>query len=122
MTEPNDENLKRAFEALARDDARRAPAFENMACARPPRVAWLRVTAPVATLVAAAAALAVWVTSSGSSPPTGPRHVPAAVAPTLAPAPLDPAPLDFLLDVPGSSALATASQFDENPIPAKAPR
>ena len=119
MTEPNDDKLKRAFEALARDDARRAPAFEKFARSRPPRVEWLRVAAPVGTLVAAAAGVVMWVASAKSTPQAGPAHPPpvASIAPTL-----DPAPLDFLLDVPGSSALATASQFDENPIPAKAPR
>lgn len=126
MTLPtDDEKLKQAFGALKREDARDAPSFESIA-KRPKRrrSPWV-VVVPLASVGAAAAAMLLVWSSTTSMAPQAAAPGPASrsdlgraggggaresdgVAVTLS----DPAPLDFLLDLPGSSALAATTSFD----------
>jgi hypothetical protein len=112
----DDERLGRAFEALRREDTRRAPAFGAMwAKKAPPRSAspW-RVLIPVASALTAAAALLLWcragtqspaaTAAASAPPPSGASSLPAFAA-------SDQAPLDFLLHLPGEAALARVPQF-----------
>ena len=134
----DEEKLKRAFEALKREDAKKAPSFRALVEKGPlkKRSPWV-VLVPLTTVAAAAAVFVVWcnTTQMSSAPaPTaaGPRYAtdePPAAAPHAAGGKTakadavaaaladgtprsDPAPLDFLLDLPGSSALAATSSFD----------
>jgi hypothetical protein len=100
----NDDELRERFRVLRRHDARRAPAFAPMWRRAPARSPWT-VVAPVVSLAAVAAVLLVWC---------GTQHLKMGKAPSLAavsPADLDPAPLDFLLDTPGSAALSGTPDF-----------
>lgn len=108
----NDDELRARFAELRREDARRAPDFGAMRAAPRPVRSPLRWALPV---VAVAAAAAIVVVRCGASELTA--SAPAS-APAAASAPeLDPAPLDFLLETPGSDALArTPDLFDSTTI------
>ncbi|MBX3205358.1 MAG: hypothetical protein KF764_09830 [Labilithrix sp.] len=140
MTTPDDDReLRQRFQELARYDRARAPDFEKMWAARPSRARspW-RLVVPAASL-AAAAVLVLWCGTTsllGESSPEASAPAAAAAAPAAAPAPeplagevaasaetspraigaYDPAPLDFLLAVPGSARALSASGFDSNPL------
>lgn len=136
MTTPDeDRDLRARFAELARRDRGRAPDFQEMwAARRAARSPW-RVLVPAASL-AAAALFVVWCGPTsffGTSAPEAASPVavsappetaaaaaapPAAeTAPGAAPAGFDPAPLDFLLDVPGSAPRALgAAALDSNPL------
>lgn len=123
----DDEKLKRAFGALKREDARKAPTFEAIG-QRPKRrrSPWI-VVVPIASAGAAAAAamLVVWsnysmapqaaAPSAASEAELGASAGGARESDGVAVIP-DPAPLDFLLDLPGSSALAATTSFDAKVI------
>lgn len=136
MSDDDDDKLRRAFASLRERDARRAPPFDALAKKGPPRRAtspWA-IAAAAAPALAAAAVLVMWCGTArmSANAPTA-AAPPAAQAPAAAaehaddapvaaaraaadakPAPApDPAPLDFLLDLPGSSALAAASDLGE---------
>jgi hypothetical protein len=122
----DDERLKRGFTKLREADARRAPAFEALVRAGKPRrrSPWA-VVVPITSAVAAAAVLVLWCSTqqlaSESAPvAAAPAHAPAAASAAAqivdqkaAPAPPDSAPLDFLLEMPGTSALAAMPTFDD---------
>ncbi|MBX3258597.1 MAG: hypothetical protein KF782_02690 [Labilithrix sp.] len=134
MTTPDeDRDLRARFAELARRDRGRAPDFQEMwAARRAARSPW-RVLVPAASL-AAAALFVVWcgptsffgiVEARGrvarrrvsASAGDGGRPPAAETAPGAAPAGFDPAPLDFLLDVPGSAPRALgAAALDSNPL------
>ena len=131
MTAPDEEReLRQRFMELKRHDQRHAPDFETMWTGRrPARSPWRRIV-PAASL-AAAAMLMMWC---GAKTVLTGASSPQAVAPAAAPAPVlgggpetapvaggsaafDPAPLDFLLDVPGSAPRsARALGLDSNPL------
>lgn len=133
MSDREDEELRRRFGELRARDARKAPPFETLARAGKPkrtRSPWA-VVAAVTPLAAAAAVLVLWCSTqkmsanapSAAAPPPPPiaagesaASTPAAVAvadgKSVTPPAHDPAPLDFLLDLPGSSALAAASDLE----------
>ncbi|MDB4942352.1 MAG: hypothetical protein JWP97_1886 [Labilithrix sp.] len=97
----DDEKLRRAFGALRREDARRAPSLEEIRRPRRRRTSRWAVGLPVASL-AAAAALALWLQPAATST----RRVASAAPPAAGTAVAvagheEAAPLDFLLDVPG---------------------
>ncbi len=111
----DDERLREGFAKLRADDARRAPPFDAMWSARRRRSPWV-VLVPVTSVAAAAAVLLVWCTFA----PSAPKSEPVAVAP--APLPVvadDPAPLDFLLDLPMGASLAKVPDFDKTLLQAK---
>jgi hypothetical protein len=108
----DDERLKRMFDALRADDARRAPSFDEIR-RRPKRRSPWAVVVPIASAAAAAAVFVVWcnarheaapaATAAAGASPAASMAVAAAapVSSDLARARVDDAPLDFLLDVPG---------------------
>jgi len=131
MTAPDEEHeLRQRFLELKRHDQRRAPDFDKMRTARRPARSPWRSIVPAASL-AAAAMLMMWC---GAKTALTGASSPEAVAPAAAPAPVlgtaseaapvagetgafDPAPLDFLLDVPGSAPRsARALGLDSNPL------
>ena len=130
-TESLDETRLRArFQELRKSDQRGVPEFRSMwGAPRPARSPW-RVLAPAASL-AAAAMVVLWCGSQTAlesasapqavEPPAQPPAGGAApAAPGAAPAggdvAFDLAPLDFLLDVPGSAPRAVRTSFDTNPL------
>ncbi|MBX3213394.1 MAG: hypothetical protein KF850_15260 [Labilithrix sp.] len=141
MTTPDDDRELRArFAELARRDRGRAPDFEAMWRARRPARSPWRLLVPAASL-AAAAMFALWcgplgllgtsspesaapVAVAASSASPAPHPASGAGAPPAAEMPsagaaraFDPAPLDFLLDVPGSAPRALgAAGLDSNPL------
>ncbi|MBX3197692.1 MAG: hypothetical protein KF894_06080 [Labilithrix sp.] len=141
MTTPDDDRELRArFAELARRDRGRAPDFAAMwTSRRPVRSPW-RLLVPAASL-AAAAVFALWcgplgllgASSPESSAPVAVGASPAAPVAVAShpasgagapPSPaagvvshFGPAPLDFLLDVPGSAPRALgAAGLDSNPL------
>lgn len=116
----DDERLEEGFAKLRADDAARAPGFERM-WRRPapkPRSPWA-VVVPLGSAAAAAAAILVYCGTQrlaersepaavAVAPPPPPASAVAvdAVQASAAPSFDDPAPLDFLLDVPGHASLA----------------
>jgi hypothetical protein len=115
MTE--DDRLKEGFAKLRELDARRMPAFEALADAPPRRrTRWL-IALPIASVTAAAAAFVVWVSAPHSEMSAAKIAMPLAVVPAPA---LDPAPLDFLLELPSSTSLARVPNFDRSLV--KGPR
>ncbi len=118
---PEEERLRSRFQELRKDDQRSTPGFEKMWTGRRPvRSPW-RVFVPAASL-AAAAMFVLWcgaatMLESKSIPqaaaPAVPAQAPAIVAGEVA---FDPAPLDFLLDVPGSAPRSVRTSFDSNPL------
>ncbi len=119
---PEERKLRTRFQELAAHDRRNAPDFAKMWTAPRPIRSPRRIVASATTLAAAAMVL-VWcgahsmVSPSESAPAAAPA---AAAAPVLGDrgdeAALDPAPLDFLLDVPGSAPRSARISFDSNPI------
>lgn len=112
-----DDRLREGFAKLRSEDARRVPAFEGMWKPRRERSPWA-VALPLASAAAAAAVLLVWcgvheATRSRTELSAAP---PAAAAPAP---PDDPAPLDFLLDMPLSATLAQAPNFGTINLPGK---
>jgi hypothetical protein len=117
----DDDPLKHAFEALRREDARRAPSFEAVTKKRVRRASPWMVALPAASALAAAAVLVVWCGTSTMNAPPPPPTVAVASSPSAplgglgalggesAPAPAAAKPLDFLLHVPG---LRGAPDFD----------
>lgn len=106
----DDERLKKAFDKLREDDARRAPSFEDVRHRRPRRRSPWAVVVPLASAAAAAAVFVVWCNTAHDASTAATASAPAAsvaAAPVDPPAggetgaPVDEAPLDFLLDVPG---------------------
>jgi hypothetical protein len=148
--EGEDARLRAAFDALRRDDALRAPGFDEIR-ARPPRPARpspLRVVAAAAPVVLLAAAVLLWIrqgqdaasTASAPAPAEAPalggqagERAPAgggaggrAPASRAVTARVDLAPLDFLLDTPGGSLLSSLPGSDAPrgsvlPSPPRAP-
>jgi hypothetical protein len=106
----NDDDLREAFRSLKRRDASRAPPFDAMWRREPRRSPW-RVVVPIVSLAAAAAAVLVVWCGSREMGSTAPLVSHASSQPAI-PADLDPAPLDFLLDTRGVSALAGMPDFD----------
>ena len=113
----DDERMKKTFDKLREDDARRAPSFEALRRRAPrTRTAWA-VVVPLASAMAAAAVFVVWCNVAREAAPASVAVAPpamlapqAALAGEVAAAPrVDEAPLDFLLDVPG---LRGAPNFD----------
>ncbi len=100
----DDERLKQTFDKLREDDARRAPSFESVRKKRVRRASPWAVVVPIGSALAAAAVLVMWCSQPQSAPtPTasGPLAKTTAQGGELAPAaPIDEAPLAFLLDVP----------------------
>lgn len=122
--DPGDERLRARFAELRDRDERRAPDFHRMWTApRAIRSPW-RLVVPATTL-AAAAVLVLWC---GARTMTLESSAPQAAAPAAAPPPaaapalaagetsFDPAPLDFLLDVPGTAPRSVRATFDSNPL------
>lgn len=115
----NDEQLKEGFAKLRRHDARRAPSFEEVRQRRVRARSAIVIALPIATTFAAAAAVVLWLNverdeaASTSAASPAPAAAPAVVAAVSAP-PSDPAPLDFLLTLPGRSLLASAPSFDQS--------
>jgi hypothetical protein len=121
----DDDRLNEGFAKLRRHDARRAPTFDAIrsAPARARARSWVVALPVAATGLAAAAVVALWLRAQPDASPSvaAPAEpVPAAaagpapaVAAAIAPS-LDPAPLDFLLSVPGQVSLATAPDFDRS--------
>jgi hypothetical protein len=114
MTEPDDEKLRRGFAKLRERDARHAPAFDDLVRAGRPRRAprWGAIVAIGAPAIGAAAVLLLWCgtmesrqTATASAPAPAASAAVAATAMLDAPVagPPDPAPLDFLLELPASS-------------------
>lgn len=132
MTDRDDEPLKRAFGTLRADDERRAPPFEKLARAgKPRRRSTWAVVVPLTSAVAAAAVFVVWCNTqhlandgaplaAAPAAPAAPAATTAGNAPAPAATPVralsDPAPLDFLLHMPGTSALAAMPTFDDGLI------
>lgn len=113
----DDDRLKEGFAKLRADDARRAPPFEAMWSARPRRRSPWIVAAPMVSMAAAAAVILVWcrVAQYEAAPSAA-----VAVAPAAPPAIADdPAPLDFLLDVPMGASLAKVPDFDKTLLQGK---
>lgn len=106
--DPGDEPLARELANLREADGAKVPPFEGMWRPRPKRLSPWWLAAPVAAVpvLAAAAAMILWV----SSPQKEPRPASAGPAAVLV---LDPEPLDFLLDSP---SLGSSPDFDTNPI------
>lgn len=97
------------FAKLRDADAQKVPPFEAMWRPRAKRLSpwWIALPATAVPVLAAAAAVLVWIASPHREPS------PAAAAPTTVQAMvLDPEPLDFLLDSP---SLGSAPDFDSNP-------
>jgi hypothetical protein len=109
MTE--DDRLKEGFAKLREHDARRAPTFEALADAPPRRRSRWVIALPIASVTAAAAAFVVWISASMSEMPAPPAAAQVVAAPATA---LDPAPLDFLLELPTSTSLARVPNFDRS--------
>lgn len=121
-----DEPVREAILANANLDARRAPAFDAMWAAAQQRAKRRRSLAPivaVASGLAVAAALAIVVAGRPDPAPPSSRSDRgpsvstratggAAGAPALAATTPAPSPLDFLLDVPTSAALASPVSKD----------
>ena len=111
-----DNDLKRSFAELKKLDRRLSPEFESMwAKPRPVRSPW-RAALPIAS-VAAAAMLVLWCGIETTFLEATPMAA-APSAPTVdEPMSMDPAPLDFLLDISGSTShAAKARSFDSNPL------
>jgi len=110
MTE---DDLRRGFAKLRELDARRAPTFEALADAPTRRRSRWVIALPIASVTAAAAAFVVWISASKSdtSAPVSAAVAPVAAAPATA---LDPAPLDFLLELPTSASLGGVPNFDRS--------
>jgi hypothetical protein len=117
-----DEELRRRFAELKKRDEGRTPDFRKMWNApRPVRSRW-QVVVP-ATSIAAAAMFVMWI---GARTALSEAEAPRAVAPSLVTTEdvaadealtFDPAPLDFLLDTPGSAPRAArTSGLDSNPL------
>ena len=128
MSDPDDEQLRRAMKVLREEDASRAPDFRAMVDRpAPPRsiASRFRAAGPVlGSLAVAAAVLAVWVGQRPSSAPVPMAAAPAAAPPAdlsggsgavtrtarTRPSRDDVAPLDFLLgDTAGAAAFVAAS-------------
>lgn len=112
----NDDDLRRRFTELAKRDQNDTPDFHAMwTAARPRRSPW-RFVVPAASMAAAAMFL-LWCGARTmlleTSAPMAAAPSPASVDDRVT---LDPAPLDFLLDVRATSALAATSGLDPNPI------
>ena len=133
MTQPDDESLRQAFRTMARHDARRTPEFHALIARSAPRPTWQKVV-PVASALALAACVLIGlrVSSEQSMRASAPAAAPvAAAAPAATSAPeaapgqlaaVDAAPLDFLLTLPGSSALTSVPTFPtrgEFPLPGR---
>jgi len=117
-----EERLRARFAELRRHDERRVPDFQQMRAApRRIRSPW-RVVMPAASL-AAAAMFMLWC---GARSVLLESSTPQAAAPAAAPAltsslatdetAFDPAPLEFLLDVPGTAPSSVRASFDSNPL------
>lgn len=106
----NDDNLRARFAELKRRDAKSAPPFERMWHASRPKRSPRGVVAVVVPIAAAAAAVVLWF-GAGSEPAPAPAAVSVSkAAPVSEAVVLDPAPLDFLLDMPNRGVrAATAS-------------
>ena len=109
----DDERLRQTFRKLREADAERVPTFEairSRPAARRPRSLWLLV-GPVTGSMAAAAVILLWCNAerNAAAPPI------AATAGARAPAgaaPVDTAPLDFLLESPSRGLLAATPRLD----------
>lgn len=116
MTQPDDETLREAFRTMARHDARRTPEFRALLARSAPRPTWQKVV-PVASALALAACVLLGVRFASDPDRTPAATAPAAAAPAATSVPvspvavLDPAPLDFLLTVPGASGLSGVPTF-----------
>lgn len=114
-----EERLRARFAELKRHDERAVPRFEAMwAARRPARSPW-RVVVPVTSL-AAAAAIVLWFSAgvvrdrtASSSPAVAAS---AGATPALAELTLDPAPLDFLLDMPLEAPMVRTSGLDPSSL------
>lgn len=106
-----DPALEERFRELRNHDARRAPAFAAIV-RRPKRRRWV-AGGGVATALALAAAIALWIGTRSAAPTTTPVLDPRDpnLVPKITIVQLDPAPLDFLLDPPKSPS------FDVVPVP-----
>ena len=102
-------DLREDFAALRDEDRKNAPAFEEMARARPrPKsVSPIVFVLPAAAMFAAAAAFAIWIATRPQAEPAA-SHAAAAAPASVA----DPEPLGFLLDEP--AALARFTDFDKD--------
>lgn len=133
MTQPEDDSLREAFRTMARHDARRAPEFRALlarVARATPRPTWHKVV-PVASALALAACVLLGLQVSSRQSDSAVSAVAPAAAPAAAPttelaapalAANDPAPLDFLLTLPGSSALSSVPAFDTRtdfPLPGR---
>lgn len=109
----DDERLKQTFDKLREDDGRRAPSFESVRNKRARRASPWAVVVPIGSAVAAAAALVMWCSQPQHASPTAATAPPQLGAvrggEVAAALPIDEAPLDFLLHVPG---LRGAPDFD----------
>lgn len=131
MTHPDDESLRQAFRTMARHDARRTPEFHALIARSAPRPLWQKVV-PLASALALAACVLIGLRASSEQSPAvftaAPRAAAAPAATALAEeatpllAAADPAPLDFLLALPGSDALRRVPSFPtrgEFPLPGR---
>ena len=147
--EGDDPRLRAAFDALRREDASRAPGFDELRArpTRPSRPSPLRVVAAAAPVVLLAAAVLLWIRegSNGAATASAPAaeapalggqggeraaagggEVATAVTPRAVAARVDLAPLDFLLDTPGGALLSSLPGSDAPrgsvlPSPQRAP-
>ena len=95
--DPDDADLRQAFEVLRREEAKAAPAFEAVRARRAPRR-----LAPLGGLLAAASVTAaiLGVVARRSDPPPPMASMEQWIAPT-----------DFLLDTPGREILETVPRI-----------
>ncbi len=103
-------DLRDDFAALREADQKNAPPFGDLVRERPraKRVSTIVYVLPAATVLAAAAAFAIWIgTHTQAEPPAAASR--AAVAASSA----EPEPLGFLLDEP--APLARFTDFDKEP-------
>ncbi len=141
MTQPDDESLRQAFRSMARHDARRTPEFHALLARSSARPTWHKIVPAAAALALAASVLfglrATQEERAESSAAFNAAAPVAAVAPAATAAPVapaaheevqarlafaEPAPLDFLLTLPGAAALGsvpTFSSYDSYPLPGR---
>lgn len=110
----DDDKLKALFRQQREGDAQRAPAFRPNARVRT-RLRWPVVTS-IASTLAAAAAVVLWVNAPreenaptvASRPPSDGHSIDVLASSP----PIENAPLDFLLEIPGQTMLTRAPTFD----------
>jgi hypothetical protein len=110
--DPREDDLAAEFAKLRDADGGKVPRFEAMWRPRPKRLSpwWIAAPAAAVPVLAAAAAVILWVARpQNEAAPAAGAVAPAALQAMV----LDPEPLDFLLDSP---SLGATPDFDTNPV------